>query len=176
MLIHGEWEGEEPPEDTLKVVARMGNELGIKDPLNDVFQAYRGKVPKETNCKPIWVHMIDQKARDKWVAAYNHKDNWRIFHHEDWYLTGRLQPPVNYTGELNPAVKKWAKKKKYKTHMEGVHVYYRKNKTSDIFRVTNMEHLGYLKNKTEEHKWEIPVKTHDGIEQKKYMNSILKHF
>ncbi|KAL1451463.1 hypothetical protein WDU94_005839 [Cyamophila willieti] len=130
---------EEEGEDIMKTVEKIGHDkIGFRKPMDDVERAYRINCTKKI--RPLVIKMLKVKYRRKWVQEYRNKFLRNEGH---WFLMDDLPKSVQ---NLHDKTKKWIKKKKYlKVWTLMSEVFYKKNESSPVFKVTDDEHLRYLK-------------------------------
>ncbi|KAL1451459.1 hypothetical protein WDU94_005835 [Cyamophila willieti] len=126
-------------ENILKTVEHYGHKLGFKKPLDDIVKAYRSIVP--TVVAPLVIDMKNMEAKDKWIDAYTEKE----YYQEKWYLLDLGLPRDECI--LREEAEEWKDMKNYTRcwfRKKQLTVFYKKNETSGIYRIKDMEHLHHL--------------------------------
>ncbi|KAL1451456.1 hypothetical protein WDU94_005832 [Cyamophila willieti] len=138
IVVYG-YEIDKDNEHIMRKVQDIGFKLNITNPLSEVVKAYRSRVPAYE--EPIVIHMINKKAKEHWLNIYE-KRQFDIYFKERWQLMDGLQKG---TDVLMEETESWAKKRGYiKVWLKNDTVVYKKNETSAIYAVPDIEHLHYL--------------------------------
>uniref|UniRef100_A0A8D8TAV1 Uncharacterized protein n=2 Tax=Cacopsylla melanoneura TaxID=428564 RepID=A0A8D8TAV1_9HEMI len=126
-------------EDIMQTVKHIGHDkLDLNNPLDGVERAYRLNCTK--SIRPIVIKLAKAALKDQWLKAYRRRNN--LNREGNWFLFDDLPKCIQ---KLEQKTKKWAKTKKYaKVWTLMSEVFYRKNETSPVMKVTDDEHLQYL--------------------------------
>lgn len=60
----------------MKIFEEIGKKMGDTYPLNDVQRAHRVNSTNKDKPKPIVIHLLNTKTREKWTAAQRQKKLW----------------------------------------------------------------------------------------------------
>lgn len=126
---------QEKNEDIYKVVEKLGEKMGIENPLVDVQIAHRVNSTNQAKVKPIVIRMSNSKTRDKWTAAFRKSELWKNSVYVNEHLTKRNQNLLFKT-------KQFKKENNYRyVWVKDCKILIRKDDKSRIFAIRNENDL-----------------------------------